>query len=88
MKNLKLFALCVLCALFGAWALPPSPMESVTKYNVILVHGAADSSSGFIAKCDGSVRDAYSQLEWKRLYPSKAQKGFYFCKEHFAGAKV
>lgn len=24
-------------------ALPPQPMESVTKYNVVLVHGAADA---------------------------------------------
>lgn len=56
-----LLGLCSMCV-----ALPPRPMESVTKYNVVLVHGAADSSSGFIGKCQNNVKDAYSWLEWKK----------------------
>lgn len=52
-------------------ALPPQPMESVTKYNVVLVHGAADSSSGFIDKCRSHVRDAYSWFEWKKSYETE-----------------
>ena len=40
----RLYAVLVLfCFLSDLWALLPQPMESVTKYNVVLVHGAADA---------------------------------------------
>ena len=63
-----LFVLIFLTLYSTSVALPPRPMESVTKYNVVLIHGAADSSSGFIGKCQNNVRDAYSWLEWKKRY--------------------
>lgn len=69
MKKLNLFVLCLFCGLGVSWALPPSPMESVAKYNVILVHGAADSSSGFIAECGGDVYDAYTLLSLNQGNP-------------------
>lgn len=59
----RLYAVLVLfCFLSDLWALLPQPMESVTKYNVVLVHGAADSSSGFIERCASSVDDAFALL--------------------------
>ena len=67
MKQLH-FILVLFCFLSVLWALPPQPMESLIKYNVVLVHGAADSSSGFIDKCRNNVRDAYSWFEWKKYY--------------------
>ena len=51
-----LFVLIFLTLYSTSVALPPRPMESVTKYNVVLIHGAADSSSGFIGKCQNNVR--------------------------------
>ena len=67
MKQLH-FILVLFCFLSVLWALPPQPMESLIKYNVVLVHRAADSSSGFIDKCRNNVRDAYSWFEWKKYY--------------------
>jgi len=37
------------------------PMESVAKYNIILVHGAADSSSGLDCAGDVAYSSAYDQ---------------------------
>ncbi|MCF0215839.1 MAG: hypothetical protein HUK21_05150, partial [Fibrobacteraceae bacterium] len=68
--TLKLILCLVLTEAVYAIAHPSSPMESAQKYNVILVHGAADSSNGFIGKCDEEVRDAYSWLQYKRAFPS------------------
>lgn len=41
------------------------PMEPLDKYNVVLVHGAADSKNGLADVCSGedSVLDAYSLLQ-------------------------
>ena len=49
-----LLALVLLSLYSASVAHPSQPMESVAKYNVILVHGAADSSSGFIDRCRDS----------------------------------
>lgn len=65
MKQLH-FILVLFCFLSVSWALPPQPMESLIKYNVVLVHGAADSSSGFIEKCVSPIDDAFVLLS-KRL---------------------
>lgn len=37
------------------------PMESITKYNVVLVHGAAYESEG-IDGCGSGAKDVYSFL--------------------------
>ena len=49
---------CILLIAFTAisWA-TPKPMESITSYNVLMVHGAYGSEKGFSA-CD-SLKDAY-----------------------------
>lgn len=39
-------SITMIIALFGCLWAGNKPMESVTRYNVILVHGAADSESG------------------------------------------
>ena len=44
-------------------------MESITRYNVIMVHGAANESSGFENKCNGHVSDAATQLKDKNDNP-------------------
>ncbi|HSQ41991.1 MAG TPA: hypothetical protein VLM37_06910, partial [Fibrobacteraceae bacterium] len=52
------FAILILACLAHAGN---KPMEAITNYNVVLVHGAAPSSSGFV--CDGTESpylDAYS----------------------------
>ena len=37
------------------------PMESLSRYNVVLVHGAAPEEKGFESECDGDgIYDAYS----------------------------
>lgn len=60
MRNLLLFILAVMTF---TWA-SPKPMESLDDYNVVLVHGAAPSSSGFESVCDkGDINEAYVVLQ-------------------------
>jgi hypothetical protein len=47
MRNLLLFILAVMTF---TWAFP-KPMEPLDHYNVVLVHGAAPSGSGFEDEC-------------------------------------
>jgi hypothetical protein len=47
MRNLLLFILAVMSF---TWA-SPKPMEPLDHYNVVLVHGAAPSGSGFEDEC-------------------------------------
>lgn len=50
MKNILLFIITLVVA---CWSIP-KPMESITNYNVVMVHGAYESSKG-IAESNGYV---------------------------------
>ena len=52
MKNLLV---CIMILVIGCWAIP-KPMESITNYNVMMLHGALDSDKGF--KSDESIPEA------------------------------
>ena len=39
------------------------PMETLQKYNVVLVHGAADSSGGFEELCSGILEPRIQQMK-------------------------
>lgn len=54
MKNILLFVITLVVA---CWSIP-KPMESITNYNVVMVHGAYESSKG-IAESNGYV-EAYN----------------------------
>src|SRR5574344_2006717 len=57
MRNLLLFILAVMTF---TWA-SPKPMEPLDHYNVVLVHGAAPSSSGFESRCSSdTINDAWT----------------------------
>ena len=53
-----------------AYAAGPKPMESITKYNVVLVHGAADEKSG-VKNCAEGVEEAYTIMSNNRADSSK-----------------
>jgi len=59
MKNLLPFVLAVMTF---SWA-SPKPMEPLDHYNVVLVHGATPSGSGFESMCDGDIDEAYTVLQ-------------------------
>lgn len=52
MKNLLV---CIMILVIGCWAIP-KPMESITNYNVMMLHGALGSDKGF--KSDESIPEA------------------------------
>ena len=53
-----MFHLVLACMLFSI-SIYAKPMESIERYNIILVHGAADSLSGM--DCEASdVEEAYA----------------------------
>ena len=54
---MKKILLLVLCTVVLAWSIP-KPMESITNYNVMLIHGAYGSKKGFSA--DTSLPEAYN----------------------------
>lgn len=54
MENILLFVITLVVA---CWSIP-KPMESITNYNVVMVHGAYESSKG-IAESNGYV-EAYN----------------------------
>ena len=63
MKNINIVLYAIIIAHFLSFAFA-KPMESVTHYNVILVHGAADSNNGFKDECsDKEIPDAYTFLQ-------------------------
>ena len=41
----------------------PKPMETLNRYNVVLVHGAAPEEKGFESECEsGNIYDAYAMM--------------------------
>lgn len=61
MRIFALLIVAVTCCCVKSFA--AKPMETLNRYNVILVHGAAPEKKGFASKCEtGSISDAYSLL--------------------------
>lgn len=54
---MKKYLLLVLCTVVLSWSIP-KPMESITNYNVMVIHGAYGSKKGFSA--DTSLPEAYN----------------------------
>src|SRR5574344_1556143 len=69
MRNLLLFILAVMTF---TWA-SPKPMEPLDHYNVVLVHGAAPSGSGFESECSSNtINDAWTlQNDYLKDYKHK-----------------
>lgn len=58
---MRILVLAVIC--FCGLSFATTPMETLERYNVVLVHGAAPEKKGFASKCEtGSISDAYSLL--------------------------
>lgn len=58
MKNNIL--LLVIVFVIGCWAVP-KPMESITNYNVMMIHGAYGKEKGFLDIADSSrTKEAYA----------------------------
>lgn len=47
------------CGLLSA----AKPMETLERYNVVLIHGAAPEGEGFESKCNDSIKDASSMAK-------------------------
>lgn len=61
MKNINLILCAIFIALFWTSTFA-KPMEALSRYNVVLVHGAADSLSGMY--CEASdLEEAYSYYD-------------------------
>lgn len=53
--------LYAIIAIVGIVYAVPRPMETLNRYNVVLVHGAAPETQGFESECNsGAIRDAYT----------------------------
>ena len=53
--------LYAIIAIVGIVYAVPRPMETLDRYNVVLVHGAAPETQGFESECNsGAIRDAYT----------------------------
>lgn len=58
----RLFLLVLLSVLAMVWG-AAKPMEPLSSYNVILVHGAANSLSGFPCGTDSTYPEAFNVLQ-------------------------
>lgn len=54
----KILAL-VIAFTIGGWSIP-KPMESITNYNIMMIHGALGSDQGFDP--DGAIPEAYHDV--------------------------
>lgn len=55
---MRIYLLFVLSLVVFSWSIP-KPMESIENYNVMLIHGAADSLSG--VDCEASdLKEAFA----------------------------
>ena len=45
------------------------PMETLERYNVVLVHGAAPENQGFGSECDATIKDAWNTRNDNSLHP-------------------
>ena len=62
MGKVNILVMIVTC--YCGVLLAAKPMESINRYNVVLVHGAAPEGQGFTSKCDVDlISEAYSLLQ-------------------------
>ena len=67
MRNIVVLVIVVACycgVLFAA-----KPLESLSRYNVVLVHGAAPEGQGFESLCDATIKDAWNTRNDHSLHP-------------------
>ncbi len=58
MRNIAVLAIVVACCCGVLSA--AKPMETLNRYNVVLVHGAAPESQGFGSECSETIKDAWN----------------------------
>ncbi|MBR3669864.1 MAG: hypothetical protein IKN70_07665 [Fibrobacter sp.] len=58
MRDIAVLAMIMAC--YCGVLSAAKPMETLERYNVVLVHGAAPESQGFGSECSGSIHDAYA----------------------------
>ena len=58
MRNIAVLVIVVAC--YCGMLSAAKPMEVLSRYNVILVHGAAPESQGFGSECDATIKDAWN----------------------------
>ena len=58
MRDIAVLAIVVACCCGVLSA--AKPMETLNRYNVVLVHGAAPESQGFGSECSGTIHNAYA----------------------------
>lgn len=67
MGKVNVLVMIVIC--YCGVLLAAKPMESINRYNVVLVHGAAPEGQGFEHECNGDIRDAWNIQKDYALYP-------------------
>ncbi len=58
MRHIAVLAIIVAC--YCGILSAAKPMETLERYNVVLVHGAAPEDQGFGSECNGTIHDAYA----------------------------
>ncbi|WP_295680195.1 LamG-like jellyroll fold domain-containing protein [uncultured Fibrobacter sp.] len=58
MRNIAVLAMIMAC--YCGVLSAAKPMETLSRYNVVLIHGAAPENQGFGSECSGSIHDAYA----------------------------
>lgn len=58
MRNIAVLVIVVTC--YCGMLSAAKPMETLERYNVVLVHGAAPESQGFGSECRETIKDAWN----------------------------
>ena len=58
MRNIAVLAMIVACCCGVLSA--AKPMETLSRYNVVLIHGAAPENQGFGSECSETIKDAWN----------------------------
>lgn len=58
MRNIAVLVIVVTC--YCGMLSAAKPMETLERYNVVLVHGAAPENQGFGSECDATIKDAWN----------------------------
>lgn len=67
MRNIAVLAMIVAC--YCGILSAAKPMETLERYNVVLVHGAAPENQGFGSECDATIKDAWNTRNDNSLHP-------------------
>ena len=67
MRNIAVLAMIVACCCGILSA--ANPMETLERYNVVLVHGAAPENQGFGSECNATIKDAWNTRNDNSLHP-------------------